>query len=75
LFDHDTLELGPFRWFGGAPGDRIPDLGERVARHSKGNSEGHKAERKNIRVINKGRFTQLQTIEEISRLLFGGVLT
>jgi hypothetical protein len=28
-FDPDTLSLGPFLWFGSAPGERMPLLGKR----------------------------------------------
>ena len=31
FFDPDTLSLGPFLWFGGAPGERILPLGEKIA--------------------------------------------
>ena len=45
LYGPATLELGPFLWFGGAPGEPVPDLGSKLARHTKGNKDGFKAER------------------------------
>ncbi len=45
FFDPDTLSLGPFFWFGGAPGERMPPLGEAVARHTKPNGRLKKADR------------------------------
>ena len=29
FFDPDTLSLGPFLWFGSAPGERMPSIGEK----------------------------------------------
>jgi hypothetical protein len=37
-FEPDALELGPFLWFGGAPGQKLPPLGDRLAKHSRGDS-------------------------------------
>lgn len=71
-FDPSNLELGPFLWFGGRPGEPLPNItGFAVAKHSKGNAKGEKAERKNIRVINKGEFTNLATISDVIEMLFG----
>lgn len=70
-FDLQSMELGPFLWFGAGPRQTIDDLGGKVARHSKGNTNGYKAERSNHRVVNKGRFTMLQTIGDVADALFG----
>ena len=56
-FDPENMELGPFLWFGGEPGTPLPDLGDRVGKHSKGDSTGSKAERPNIRLLRRGRST------------------
>ena len=71
LFDSKSLELGPFRWLGGTPGQPIPSLGNKIARHTKGNSEGKKLERPNIRVINKGQFREVASMTGLVRELFG----
>lgn len=72
LFDPDTLELGPFLFFGGAPGTPLPSLeGFRVARHTKGDKDGVKAFRPNLREVPKGRFTALPTVEALFEALFG----
>ncbi len=72
FFDRETLALGPFYWFGGAPGERLPDLtGFRVARHTKGDSSGVKKERPALRVVPKGRFDPLESIGDVLRKLFG----
>ena len=72
-FNPDTMELGPFRWFGGMPGEPLPPLGDRVGKHTKGDRTGLKAERPNIRVINKGQFTSISTMDKVAQALFGVV--
>ena len=72
LFNSSTLELGPFLWFGGLPGNPLPDITTfPVAKHTKGNAEGVKAERKNIRIITKGKFTKIDSIFGVIEKLFG----
>lgn len=72
VFDPATLELGPFLWFGSAPGEPLPDLRSfKMALHTKGDATGYKAERPMIRVVPKGRFTPLDTIEDVLSALFG----
>ena len=71
-FDEDTLELGPFYFLGGDPGKPLPAIGEaKIARHTKGNQDGYKAERPNIRTLNKGEFMKYETIRDIYQVLFG----
>lgn len=76
-FDYDphTLELGPFRWFGGSPGVGLPDTGDTVARHSKANALGQKSQRAGHRVIRKSRFQQVDTVGALVQLLFGNKTT
>ena len=69
-FDPESMDLGPFLWFGGSAGAPLPPLGERIGKHSKGDSAGHKATRPKIRVLNKGRFTRLDHIDQIADRLF-----
>lgn len=70
-FDDESLDLGPFYWFGGEPGEGLPDLGDRVAKHTKADSTGLKAERPNLRLVNKGRFDRLDSIDQLLERLFG----
>jgi hypothetical protein len=71
-FDQETLELGPFYWFGGEPGKPLPDITDKtVAKHTKGNKEGVKLERPNLRVLSKADFTKLTIIDEVVFRLFG----
>jgi hypothetical protein len=71
FFDPNTLSLGPFLWFGGAPGERMPALGETVARHTKPNGRLKKADRPAHRVIAKNRFASLDTIDDVIARLIG----
>jgi hypothetical protein len=71
FFDPDTLALGPFLWFGGAPGERIPSMGEKIARHTKPNAKLEKADRLAHRVIAKKSFEKLDTIKDVITKLVG----
>jgi len=73
-FDPDSLALGPFLWFGGQPGEPLPSLGDRVGRHTKADSTGLKAARPNIRMVRKGQFSALATIDDVAQALFGVAL-
>jgi len=71
-FDQDSLELGPFLFFGGDAGARLPDISDLgVAKHTKANAEGFKAERPAIRVVPKGLFDSLASVDELYERLFG----
>ena len=71
FFDPDTLLLGPFLWFGGVAGERIPPLGEKIARHTKPNAKLEKADRPAHCVVAKNRFARLDTIDDVIRKLVG----
>ncbi|MFD3263549.1 hypothetical protein [Phenylobacterium ferrooxidans] len=66
-----TLEIGPFYWFGGAPGAPLPPLGDKIARHSKANTQGIKTLRQDLREVSKGRFERVETMERLVQRLFG----
>lgn len=66
------LELQSFLWFGGVPGQPIPDIASlKRARHTKANVHGVKAERANHRVVPRSRFERLATLDEVLERLFG----
>lgn len=70
-FVPDTMRpTGPFYWLGGPPGTRLPDLGKKLGRHTKGDSTGHKALRENIRDMPKSGFDLVRTIPELTTRLF-----
>ena len=66
-----TLELGPFRWFGAKPGEPLQGLGDKVAKHSKGNAAGEKNIRPAHRVISRGAFETLGSMTDLADRLFG----
>ena len=71
-FEETNLKLGPFLYFGADAGKPLPSLIERkIAKHTKGNKDGIKAERPNIRVLPKSGFKMFKSIEEIYDQLFG----
>ncbi|MEI6513901.1 MAG: hypothetical protein WCO51_11610 [bacterium] len=70
-FDDKTLDLGPFLFFGGSFGSPLPSIEEfKVAKHTKANAEGVKAERPEIREIPKAKFERYSTVQEIYDRLF-----
>jgi hypothetical protein len=72
LFDPQTLDLGPFLWFGGSPGEPLPDLSRYpIAKHTKGNSQGVKLQRPRLRVLPRSSFQRLTSITELAERLFG----
>ncbi|MGZ3182083.1 MAG: hypothetical protein ACXU8N_06545 [Telluria sp.] len=71
-FDRKTMALGPFLLFSGQPGQPLPDIAAlKVAKHTKGDANGLKKERPNLRVVPKSRFTKIDSIEELYVALFG----
>ena len=70
-FNENTLDLCSFYFFGSEAGQPLLGLeNARIAKHTKGNAEGVKAERPNIRTINKGQFTKYDSIEALYDVLF-----
>ena len=69
-FDSETLELVDFLWFGAEPGKTIPDLGDKIGKHTKANKDGHKSNRSAIRMLNKGQFQTVPTIAKLADRLF-----
>ena len=71
-FDQETLDLGPFLFFGGPPGQQLPDLAlMKIGKHTKTNAQGVKAERPNIRTVPLSKFERVDTIELPVTRLFG----
>jgi hypothetical protein len=66
-----AIQLVPYVWFGGRAGEPLPPRGERVARPTKADKAGVKAERPNLRVVGRGSFKALETMEEVVAELFG----
>lgn len=71
-FDEGSLELGPFLYLGGVPGEPLPDLSSRkVARQTKANARGVKAERPNVRSVPLSMFKKVGSVDQLVTLLFG----
>ena len=71
-FDPQNLLLGPFAFFGGTPGQPLPDLsGRKPGRHTKANAQGIKAVRPGIRTVPLAAFEKLTTIDQVVAKLFG----
>ena len=70
-FEPATLEQTEYLWFGSKPGEALPEHGDKLGRHSKGNAEGIKAERPSTRILNKGQFESVGTALDILLKLFG----
>ena len=70
-FARDNMRpMGPYYWFGGRPGEPLPELGEKLGRHTKGDSTGYKAPRESLRKVQKSRFDVVPTISELTTRLF-----
>jgi hypothetical protein len=74
-FDATNMTLGPYLWLGGAPGDPLPDLGDKVAQHSRARRtvEGARlrSPRPNHRVVKKTRFTRFADVDGLVAVMFG----
>lgn len=68
MVEERTLAIGPFYWLGGGPGEQMPPLGDRIARHTRGDGE-----RAALRQVSKGKFERLDTIKELATAMFGRV--
>lgn len=71
-FDANSLKIERYLWVGGDPGQALPDIGSRVARHSRSNSAGQKTERPMHREVAKSKFQSVTNVERLIHRLFGG---
>jgi len=68
----DQLDFRGFRWFGGLPGQALPDIGgKRLARQTRANKDGVKADRSGHRILRRGDFEQLASLDAVLQRLFG----
>lgn len=74
LIDPESFSTDCYLWFGGVPGDPLPPLGSRPARHSKADAAGRKGERPNLRRLTRGSFTAVRSVDELIDRLFGDEL-
>lgn len=72
LLNKESLALGPFMWFGGAPGKPLPDISQYPnAKRTTHNAQGVRPMRKNHRLLPSSAFTKLNTLDEVVERLFG----
>ena len=68
----DHLDMGPFFWFGAAPGEPLPLIGDcEIPLRPTHNKKGERPPRRNHRLVPGARFEELRTMEEILTKLFG----
>ena len=61
-----------YRFFGNGPGEPLPSLQDRkIARHTKANAQGIKAERPALRVLTRADFSAELSLAELMVSLFG----
>ena len=74
IFVTPDLNLHHYRWFGGLRDQQLSDIrGMKVAKHTKGNAKGVKAERTQHRIIPRSQFVELGSLDEVLNRLFGGL--
>jgi hypothetical protein len=71
VFDPQSMRIGPFLWLGTPPNQPTPRFGDRIGRHSKGDQQGRKAPRLNIRVVKKSVFIELNSMEGLANACSG----
>ncbi len=70
----DDLGMGPFFWFGGTPGEPLPEIAGYPnplrATHTK---DGVRPPRQNHRAVPGAKFSRLATLRDVLDRLFGGL--
>jgi hypothetical protein len=73
-FDRNSMTLGPFLYFGAEPGHPLPLLDAfKIAKHTRGDKDGVKKERPNLRVVPLSRFREIADVPSLYVALFGDV--
>jgi len=66
------LEMGPFFWFGGIPGEPLPPIdGYGVPLRATHNKKGERPPRRNHRLVPGVEFEELEKMEDVLTKLFG----
>jgi hypothetical protein len=70
----EKLDLGPFFWFGGAAGERLPDVrGFSIPLRATHNKLGVRPPRPNHRLLPKNSFKRLDSLDAVLVELFGSI--
>lgn len=68
----DTLDMGPFFWLGGQPGEKLPDISKYPnPKRTTHNAQRVRPFRKNHHEVPRAAFTKLETLDEVVERLFG----
>ena len=68
------LRFDHYLWFGSPPGKPLPDISSyAITKHTKGNADGVKLERVGHRIVPRGHFDRLQSIDSVLEKLFGNL--
>ncbi|MCW2370781.1 hypothetical protein M2334_002980 [Sphingobium sp. B11D3D] len=70
-WDRDTIRPTGFRFLGGAPGQPLDQLGDKVTTHSRYSGQGSKGPRPAYRSVPIGRFDKTATLDVLVDQLFG----
>ncbi len=71
----DELQIRSFLWFGGEPGQPLPDISvAKVARHTKADATGTKKARDNHRIVARSRFETVPSLDMLITKLLGNVV-
>jgi hypothetical protein len=69
------LDMGPFFWFGGKPGEPLPPVAHypNPLRQTH-NKDGQRPARQNHRVVPASEFQRLPTLKDVLVALFGEII-
>lgn len=74
-FDRATMDLGPFLFYGAEPRLPLPPLNPlKTAKHTKGDKDGIKKNRPNLRILRTSQFRKIADIPALYIALFGTVV-
>lgn len=68
----EHLDMGPFFWFGGPPGEPLPSIDDcQIPLRATHNKKGERPPRRNHRLVPGVRFEELGSVEDLLAKLFG----
>ncbi|MBB5984345.1 hypothetical protein [Sphingobium lignivorans] len=73
LIRHDlrTLKITGYGFYGGPPCEKMPRLDGKIAKHSKADANGNKAQRPALRLLPVSSFQSAPDARSLTKLLFG----
>ena len=67
----EQLEMGPYCWLGGPPGEPLPDLGPLAPAKGRRDKTGQRLDRPNHVAVTYANFEPVKTLPEVLTKLFG----